>query len=145
MLSKDLNAIVAQGKNWSLPKFWSSLLRWFASPILLTILSLGYYDFIHKKSNDPLHIFAFILAHGFVVILFLGIIAPNALGWWIRDEDKEAHRDQYLESPYVTIPAGKVCPPVSDEENVKDNDNVDAEKAANFDNDTLEVPGKTAD
>ena len=93
MLSKDLNNIVAQNGNWALPVFWSPLLRWFASPILLTILSLGYSDFIYKKSNDPLHIFAFIIAHFFVIILLLGIIAPNTLGCWIHDEDKHAHRE----------------------------------------------------
>jgi len=122
-LSKDLNSIVAQGNNWKLPVFWAPLLRWLAAPILFTILSLGYSNFDKKHTNDPLQVFCFILAHLFVLLLVIGVIIPNSLTVWVRDSDKSAHEDQYLESPFVTIPAEKICPPPAmkeDPENVAD-------------------------
>ncbi len=116
ILAQDLNQIVAQDKNWSLPPFWAPLLRWFASPILFTILSLGYSEFVKKKMNDPLHIFAFIIAHFFVALLVIGIILPNSLTIWIRDHDRDADKEQYVESTGVPIPCERIAPPTKDVE-----------------------------
>ena len=116
ILAQDLNQIVAQRKNWSLPPFWAPLLRWFAAPILMTILSLGYSDFVKNNSNDPLHIFSFVIAHLFVVMLALSIIVPNSLNIFIRDHDRDADAQQYLESVGEPIPYDKVCPPKKDVE-----------------------------
>lgn len=106
-LARDLNAVVAQGKNWGLPFFWAPLLRWLAAPVLMTILSISYSEF-KEKSRDPLHIFGFIFAHAFVICIIGGLILPRWFSLWISVEEKEAHKLQYATSPTVPLPAEQI-------------------------------------
>ena len=46
----------------------------------------------------------------------MGIIAPNTLGWWNREEDVDAHNEQDKEEPGLSLPAENICPPRTDEE-----------------------------
>lgn len=103
-LSLDLNAIVAGEKNWGLPVMWAPVLRWVAAPTLITILSISYADF-PKYARDPLHVFAFIFAHFFVLVVIVGIIVPQSLSIWISEEHKGSHMTQYTTSPAHTLPS----------------------------------------
>ena len=116
-LSRDLNVIIAQGKNWGLPFLWAPILRWFSAPILMIILSFAYPRFATEGETEldkfgyvrsPLHIFGFVLAHIGVLIALIGIIIPNSMNIWVSDSEKYAYRKQYESEP------GKVLEEVQD-------------------------------
>ncbi|VUC21886.1 unnamed protein product [Clonostachys rosea] len=75
-LRRDLNLIVGQGKNWSIPVFWSALLRYVAGPALAIVFSFSYSSF-YALRNDPLHVLGFGVGHICLIIIFAGFIVPK--------------------------------------------------------------------
>ncbi|KAL9001696.1 MAG: hypothetical protein Q9188_005341 [Gyalolechia gomerana] len=75
-LRRDLNVIVASGKNWSIPTFWSPLIRYISAPILFIVYSLAYPEFWTLR-NDPVYVFGFILAHFCLVFAVASLILPR--------------------------------------------------------------------
>ena len=72
----DLNVIVGQGRNWTIPFVWGPLLRYISAPILCIIFGFSYPSF-YKLREDPLHILGFGVAHICLLIIGFGIIAPR--------------------------------------------------------------------
>ncbi|KAM0424811.1 hypothetical protein ACHAPT_009867 [Fusarium lateritium] len=52
-LRRDLNVVVATGKNWNIPALWPVVLRYVSAPILAIVVSFANLAFA-KKSNDLL-------------------------------------------------------------------------------------------
>jgi solute carrier family 6 GABA transporter-like protein 1 len=75
-LKRDLNLIVGQGKNWSIPVFWSPILRYVAAPALSIVYSFSYPNF-YKLRNDPLHVLGFGVGHIGLLLVFGGFILPK--------------------------------------------------------------------
>ncbi|KAA8643778.1 hypothetical protein EYZ11_008211 [Aspergillus tanneri] len=75
-LMRDLNVVIATGKNWSIPIYWGPVVRYISAPILAIIVSFSYPAF-YKKRDDPLHIFAFSIAHIIMVIAIVGLVLPR--------------------------------------------------------------------
>ncbi|KAL8336789.1 hypothetical protein RB601_008332 [Gaeumannomyces tritici] len=75
-LTKDLNVIVARGKNLALPLFWAPMLRYVSGPILAIVFGFSYPTF-HNKQVDPLHIFGFFTGHVVLVLCGLGLVVPR--------------------------------------------------------------------
>ncbi|RYP57233.1 hypothetical protein DL769_009621 [Monosporascus sp. CRB-8-3] len=75
-LMRDLNVAVAAGKNWSIPVFWGPVLKYISAPILSIVYSFAYPAF-YEKRNDPVHIFAFTVAHFVIVIVVIGLVLPR--------------------------------------------------------------------
>lgn len=88
-LRHDLDYHIAHGKNWNIPIFHGVLVRYVSGPILMIILSFAYRD-LDGVSNDPLHIFGFIVAHCVMVAIALGFVVPRMFDVFIpatrRDE-----------------------------------------------------------
>lgn len=68
--------IVATGKNWRIPVFWSPLIRYISSPILFIVYSLAYPEFWTLR-NDPVYVFGFILAHFCLIFAVVSLIMPR--------------------------------------------------------------------
>ncbi|KAI0562960.1 hypothetical protein FGB62_48g116 [Gracilaria domingensis] len=104
-LRKDLNFIVGKGRNWKIPALWSPMLRWLTAPVLIVILSYAYRDFVSgtdavaPRSEDPLHIYGFVVAHLVAVFLISSIVAPKVFDAFICGEKKEDHTLQYETGP----------------------------------------------
>ncbi len=115
MLTRDLNAVIAQGKNWSLPGFWAPMLRWVTAPVLVYILGIGYEDFIKDREGngfkkDPLHWFGFTLSHLGVAFVILGYIYPRSFAIWVPKKHLESDQRQYIPGPGNTLlPEGAEC------------------------------------
>lgn len=92
--------MVATGKNWSIPCFWAPIIRYISCPILSIIMSFAYPAF-YKRRMDPLHIFAFSVAHVMMVIVGFGFIFPRAFDIFIPPERRENDSTTY--APQVTI------------------------------------------
>ncbi|KAL9027713.1 MAG: hypothetical protein Q9196_003808 [Gyalolechia fulgens] len=75
-LRRDLNVIVASGKNWSIPMLWGPLVRYISAPILFIVYSLAYPEFWTLR-NDPVYVFGFILAHFCLVFAVVGVVLPR--------------------------------------------------------------------
>lgn len=75
-LRRDLNVIVATGKNWSIPVFWSPMIRYISSPILFIVYSLAYPEFWTLR-NDPMYVFGFILAHFCLIFAVVSLVLPR--------------------------------------------------------------------
>ncbi|KAG9252165.1 sodium-dependent noradrenaline transporter [Emericellopsis atlantica] len=75
-LRRDLNVIVGQGKNWSIPVVWSGILRYIAAPALAIVFGFSYPNF-YKLRNDPLHVMGFGVGHIALLIIFCGFIMPK--------------------------------------------------------------------
>lgn len=75
-LRRDLNVIVASGKNWKIPALWAPLIRYISSPILFIIYSFAYPEFWTLR-NDPVYVFGFILAHLCIVAMVVCVLAPR--------------------------------------------------------------------
>jgi solute carrier family 6 GABA transporter-like protein 1 len=75
-LRRDLNVVIATGKNWSIPIVWPVILRYVSAPILIIVVSFAYPAFA-KKSNDPLQIFAFTVAHCVMLLIACGFVVPR--------------------------------------------------------------------
>ncbi|KAH7323124.1 hypothetical protein B0I35DRAFT_350581 [Stachybotrys elegans] len=90
-LKRDLNLIVGQGKNWSIPTFWAVILRYVAAPALAIVYSFSYPGF-YQLRNDPLHVLGFIVGHFGVLIVIAGFVVPKWFDVFIppsrRDEGK---------------------------------------------------------
>jgi len=99
-LRRDLNVVVATGKNWSIPSFWGPLLRYIASPILAIIFSFGYNEF-YTLRNDPVYIAGFALAHVVILALLVGLLVPRWLDVFIPYERRDEGRKPV--APGVTL------------------------------------------
>ncbi|KAL8868936.1 MAG: hypothetical protein Q9174_004651 [Haloplaca sp. 1 TL-2023] len=75
-LRRDLNVIVAAGKNWSIPVFWSPMIRYISSPILFIVYSLAYPEFWTLR-NDPVYVFGFILSHFCLIFAVVALLLPR--------------------------------------------------------------------
>jgi solute carrier family 6 GABA transporter-like protein 1 len=75
-LGRDLNEVVARGKNWSIPSFWGVLLRYISSPVLAIVFSFSYPEF-YTLRNDPVYIAGFALAHIVIAAILFCFIVPR--------------------------------------------------------------------
>lgn len=76
-LRRDLNVVVVSNeKNWGIPLYWAPVLRYISAPILAIVVSFAYPAF-SAKSNDPLHVFAFTVAHCVMVLVGVGFVVPR--------------------------------------------------------------------
>eukprot|EP00171_Calliarthron_tuberculosum_P018482 IDg18482t1 len=101
---RDLNAVVGRGDNWKLPFFWAPLLRWVSAPVLISILAISYKGWREKdRFLDPLHCFAFTVAHVGIVLVVLGFLWPPSLAFLIPNRECEADQRQYSTSPGETL------------------------------------------
>lgn len=99
-LCRDLNNVVAVGKNWSIPVVWGPVLRYVSAPIMAIIFSFAYPSF-YEVRNDPLHIFAFGVSHVVMVIVALGFIVPRAFDIFVPAD--KLHMGQNVYAPQVII------------------------------------------
>jgi len=77
-LRRDLNQVVARGKNWSLPSFWGPLIRYISAPILAIVYSFSYPSF-YELREDPLHILGFGVGHIALILVAGGFLFPRWL------------------------------------------------------------------
>ncbi|KAG8166024.1 hypothetical protein KVR01_004576 [Diaporthe batatas] len=84
-LTRDLNLVVATGKNWSIPVYWGVIVRYCSAPILIIVFSLGYPAFIAVR-YDPLHIFGFVVAHIAMLIIAFGLVFPRMMDVFVPVE-----------------------------------------------------------
>ena len=93
-LRRDLNQIVGQGKNLSIPFFWSGILRYVAAPALCIVFSFSYPNF-YTLRNDPLHVMGFGVGHIALLLILFGFIMPKWYDVFIppgrRGEGKTAY------------------------------------------------------
>jgi len=75
-LRRDLNVVVAQGKNWNIPSFWAILLRYISAPTLAIVFSFGYPEF-YTLRNDPVYIVGFIIAHIVIAGVVVALLVPR--------------------------------------------------------------------
>lgn len=87
-LRRDLNNIVATGKNWKIPSFWPFLIRYVSAPILAIIYSFSYSSF-YTLRNDPMYIVGFAVAHLSLVLITLGFIVPRYFDVFIPPQRRE--------------------------------------------------------
>ncbi|KAK2746805.1 hypothetical protein FQN57_002847 [Myotisia sp. PD_48] len=88
-LSRDLNVVIAVGKNWKLPAIWGPILKYISAPILSIIIAFAYPAF-YKKRADPLHIFAFAIAHIAMLSVVFGVIVPRAFSIFVAPHVRDA-------------------------------------------------------
>lgn len=105
-LRRDLNVIVATGKNWKLPVFWAAVLKYISAPILSIVFSFAYPSF-SKVKNDPLHIFGFSVAHLVMVIIAAGFVVPRWFDIFIPATRRGEGNIPY--APNVTIGQGELA------------------------------------
>lgn len=105
MLKNDLNAVIAQGKNWSLPSMWAPMMRWITAPVLMYMLGYGYDEYIDgdKFHKDPLHVFSFILSHVGILFTVMGFMWPGTFSWLSPSSELEADQRQYVPGPGKTL------------------------------------------
>lgn len=99
-LTKDLNVIVAQGNNWSIPVFWAPMLRYLSGPILAIVYGFSYPTF-HEKKVDLLHIFGFFTGHVVLALALLGLVAPRWFDVLIPPHRRDEGRHPY--APRLTM------------------------------------------
>lgn len=92
--------IVATGNNWSIPIYWGFVLRYISAPILAIVVSFAYPAF-YLKRQDPLHIFAFTVAHAVMLLIALGFILPRWFDVFVPSEKLHLSRTFY--APQVTM------------------------------------------
>ncbi|KAH8177020.1 sodium:neurotransmitter symporter family protein [Sarocladium implicatum] len=98
-LRNDLNRIVGQGKNWSIPSWWAVLLRYVSAPILSIVYAFSYPAF-YQLRYDPLHILGFGVAHITLLIIFGGILVPRWFDVFIPPQRRaEGHIDNGAFAP----------------------------------------------
>ncbi|KAM6523961.1 hypothetical protein FSOLCH5_004569 [Fusarium solani] len=93
-LRRDLNVVIATGKNWSIPIVWPVILRYVSSPILIIVVSFAYPAFA-KKSNDPLQIFAFTVAHCVMLLIACGFVVPRWFDVFVPPEKMRLSKTFY--------------------------------------------------
>ena len=99
-MRRDLNVAVAKGKSWEIPFFWGPVIRYISAPILAIIVGFAYPAF-YLKRNDPLHIFAFSVAHVVMILVTLGLIVPRSLDIFVPPARRIP--DDLTYAPNVTI------------------------------------------
>ncbi|EER44815.1 creatine transporter [Histoplasma capsulatum H143] len=99
-LTRDLNIVVATGKNWRIPVYWGPVLKYISAPILAIIVGFAYPMF-QKLRNDPLHIFAFSIANIVMLLVVLGLVVPRSLSV-LLPADRRRKVEHY--APGVTLP-----------------------------------------
>ncbi|KAL8967337.1 MAG: hypothetical protein Q9183_002966 [Haloplaca sp. 2 TL-2023] len=98
-LRRDLNVIVATGKNWAIPVFWSPMIRYISSPILFIVYSLAYPEFWTLR-NDPVYVFGFILSHFCLIFAVVALLLPRYYDVFVpRHRLDDGKR---VAAPYVT-------------------------------------------
>ncbi|KAL8994991.1 MAG: hypothetical protein Q9169_005190 [Polycauliona sp. 2 TL-2023] len=102
-LRQDLNLIVATGNKWKIPVAWSIVLRYVTPPILAIITSFGYPQF-YTKRQDPLHIAAFALVHGIMIITAVGFIVPRWFDVFIPPNKLREAADMYTPTTGMVEP-----------------------------------------
>ncbi|KAL5625741.1 hypothetical protein FOBRF1_000084 [Fusarium oxysporum] len=93
-LRHDLNSVIGNGNNWSLPFLWAPMLRYVSGPILAIIFSLAYPSFEEVK-NDPLYILGFIVAHLLLVWCVIGFVFPRWFNMFIIPERRDDWKQPY--------------------------------------------------
>ncbi|CAM1501348.1 Fc.00g105100.m01.CDS01 [Cosmosporella sp. VM-42] len=99
-LRRDLNVAVAGNGKWSIPIFWGVVLRYISAPILSIVVSFAYPAFT-KKRQDPLQVFAFVIAHCIMTITAIGFIVPRWFDVFIPAEKR--HSSDTIYAPQVTM------------------------------------------
>ncbi|TQV96686.1 hypothetical protein V2A60_002929 [Cordyceps javanica] len=99
-LCRDLNNVVAIGKNWSIPIVWGPILRYISAPIMAITFSFAYPSF-YAVRNDPLHIFAFATSHVVMIIIALGFIVPRTFDIFVPAD--KLHIGKSFYAPQVVI------------------------------------------
>ncbi|KAJ4230970.1 hypothetical protein NW759_002953 [Fusarium solani] len=93
-LRRDLNVVIATGKNWSIPIVWPVILRYVSAPILIIVVSFAYPAFA-KKSNDPLQIVAFTVAHYVMFLIACGFVVPRWFDVFVPPEKMRLSKTFY--------------------------------------------------
>ncbi|KAH7222587.1 uncharacterized protein BKA55DRAFT_681043 [Fusarium redolens] len=93
-LRHNLNSVIGNGKNWSLPFLWAPMLRYVSGPVLAIIFSLAYPSFEEVK-NDPLYILGFIIAHLLLVWRVIGFVFPRWFNVFIIPERRDNWKQPY--------------------------------------------------
>ena len=101
-LTRDLNVIVGQGKNWKIPVIWAPILRYISAPILAIVFGLAYPLFYRNRGN-PLEIFGFTVVHIIMAILLFSLIIPSWLNFMVPPISRRADKLQYSTAPGVTV------------------------------------------
>lgn len=101
-LTRDLNVIVGQGKNWNIPVVWGPVLRYLSAPILAIVFGFSYGVFYQQRGN-PLHIFGFTVCHMIMAVLLFSIAIPSWLNFLVAPISRNADKLQYSTSPGVTV------------------------------------------
>ncbi|KAJ3453179.1 hypothetical protein MRS44_018834 [Fusarium solani] len=123
-LRRDLNVVIATGKNWSIPWLWPIVLRYVSAPILSIVVSFAYPAFT-KKSNDPLHVFAFTVAHCVMLLIACGFVVPRWFDVFVPPE--KMHHSKTFYAPHVALaPLEMRQSEVMEEENSEVEENRDS-------------------
>ncbi|OAX83045.1 hypothetical protein ACJ72_02591 [Emergomyces africanus] len=119
-LTRDLNVVVATGKNWRIPVYWGPVIKYISAPILAIIVGFAY-PLFNSKRNDPLHIFAFAAANVVMVIVVIGLIIPRSLSLLLPAErrNKVEHYAPGVTLAPVDITTGTVEETFEESEEVK--------------------------
>lgn len=91
------------GNKWKIPVAWSIIIRYITPPILAIIVSFAYPAF-YLKRYDPLHIFAFTIAHLVMCITAVGFIVPRWFDVFIPLEKLNINSDMYTPTQGVFEP-----------------------------------------
>lgn len=94
-MTRDLNVVIATGNNWKLPVAWGPIVRYISAPILSIIISFAYPSF-YEKRNDPLHIFAFSIAHIAMILPIVGFIVPRMFNVFVSPAVRAAAEKDYI-------------------------------------------------
>ena len=103
-LRRDLNLIVATGKNWAIPVIWGPVLRYISAPILAIIVSFSYPDFYARGRMDPLHIAGFSFAHVSFVLVVVALVFPRSLDVFVKRERRDDAKTSYVAQPQEPLP-----------------------------------------
>ncbi|KAK7413365.1 hypothetical protein QQX98_007742 [Neonectria punicea] len=99
-LRRDLNVVIATGKNWHISVVWPIVLRYVSALILAMVVSFAYPAF-SAKSQDQLHIFAFTVAHCVMAIIGLGFIVPRWFDVFVPADKLQLSKTFY--APQVSL------------------------------------------
>lgn len=131
-MRRDLNVIVATGKNWSIPFLWGPLLRYISAPILAIIFGFSYSSF-NALREDPLHILGFGVAHICLIIIGAGVLAPRWFDVLIppkrRGEGKIPYAPNVVQGTAESLQSDVMETAVAEDE-VKTNDSANGDKSS---------------
>lgn len=128
-LRRDLNSVIANGKNWNVPVIFGAVLRYITAPIIGMLFSMAYPLFYENRA-DPLHIAGFGFMHLSMVASFVGLFLPR---WFNVFVPRNRIRDGYYPvAPAVILKRANaendLADGVSDEETVIPSDRDSDEK-----------------